>query len=267
MCFTTKERAYAAAASGSNDPGIFRSMWEIGRSPDFLRVAFLFVAITTVNGIFAQLGFYLNVYWVMGSALSGATLGAWVGMLGWGLSLACLPLVNLACQRFQKHQVLAFAILWMMIGTALKWWAVDPEHPEYQFVLPLFFATGIVSVYTVLPTMLADVTDVDELNHGVRREGMFGAVNAFLMKSAAAATPILSGLVLVLCGFDPQLEYDQSPDTIFWLRIMYSFVPAGLLLGTVVVLWKYPLTRERVQEIKAELRVRREQRAAEAAEA
>jgi GPH family glycoside/pentoside/hexuronide:cation symporter len=141
----------------------------------------------------------------------------------------------------------------MALGTALKWWAMNPEHPEYQFILPFFFSVGISMVFTVLPTMMADVTDVDELRHGLRREGMFGAVMAFLMKFTGTLTPILAGAVLVVSGFDASLEYRQEPETILWMRILYSFVPAGMLLVALVVLWRYPLTRERVAEVKASL--------------
>jgi GPH family glycoside/pentoside/hexuronide:cation symporter len=87
----------------------------------------------------------------------------------------------------------------------------------------------------------------------MRREGMFGAVMAFLMKLIGTFTPILAGAVLVISGFDPALEYEQHPSTIFNMRLMYSFVSAGLLLLALLVLFRYPLTREKVAEIKAEL--------------
>ncbi len=256
MCLYTRERTHGTLAQKRNPPNMFRSIFEIARNPHFLRVFALFTFISVINGVFAQMGFYLNVYWVMGSALSGATLGAWIAMVAWGLGLLSLPLINWACRRFQKHRVLAVSILWMSFGSALKWWAVDPEHPGYQFILPLFFSVGIASVYTVLPAMLADVTDVDELRHGARREGMFGAVNAFLMKMAGALTPIVAGAVLVLAGFDPGLEYRQSEHTILWMRIMYSFLPATLMLFVLLILWRYPLTRQRVAAIKTELALR-----------
>ena len=194
----------------------------------------------------------------MGSALSGAKLGAGIGMLVWGLGLIQLPLINWGCRRFQKHKVLRFAIIWMAIGTALKWWCMNPDHPEYQFILPFFFSVGISSVYTVLPTMMADVTDVDELNHDMRREGMFGAVMAFLMKLIGTLTPIIAGMVLVAAGFNPALEYEQAPDTILRMRLMYSFIPAFMLLFALGVLWRYPLTRERIMEIKDKLHQRHE---------
>ena len=250
MCMYVREKTCISTTKGKRT-GLLRSMGQVAGNRDFLRIFGLFTLIGLTNGVFQQLGFFLNVYWVTGSALSGATLGAWVSMLAWGLGFLTLPVVNWGCRKFQKHRVLQAAIVWMALGTALKWWAMNPEHPEYQFVLPFFFSVGISMVFTVLPTMMADVTDVDELRHGQRREGMFGAVMAFLMKFTGTLTPILAGAVLVVSGFDASLEYRQEPETIFWMRILYSFVPAGMLLVALVLLWRYPLTRERVAEVKA----------------
>lgn len=252
MCMYVREKTWVPTVK-SKRAGLLRSMWQVAGNLDFIRIFALFTLIGITNGVFQQIGFFLNVYWVTGSALSGATLGAWVSMVAWGLGFLTLPLINWGCRKFQKHRVLQASIIWMALGTALKWWAMDPEHPEFQFVLPFFFSVGISMVYTVLPTMMADVTDLDELRHGQRREGMFGAVMAFLMKFTGTLTPILAGAVLVVSGFDASLEYRQEPGTILWMRILYSFVPAGMLLFALVLLWKYPLTRERVAEVKAQL--------------
>lgn len=265
MFFKTRERTRATIKKAGERPNLFRSMWQIGRERDFLRILFLFVFIGLVNGIFQQIGFFLNVYWITGSALSGATLGAQVAMLAWGLGLILLPIIKWACDKFQKHRVLMFAIIWMAIGTGMKWWLMNPEHPEYQFILPFFFSVGIATVYNVLPSMMADVTDLDELKYGVRREGMFGAVMGFLMKLIGSITPIAAGVVLVLSGFNAELEYRQEESTILNMRLMYSFVPAVMLLLALVAIWKYPLTRERVAEIKDVLKRRHDAEDAEAA--
>lgn len=258
LFFKTRERTRATIKKSGERPNIFKSIFQIAKEPDFLRIFFLYSFIGMTNGIFANFGFFLNIYWVTGSALSGATLGAWVGMLSWVIGFAILPLINWACRRFEKHKVLGFALVWMSVGTAMKWWAMNPEHPEYQFILPFFFSVGIGSIFTVLPTMMADVTDVDELRYGIRREGMFGAVMAFLMKLIAAATPVLAGTLLVASGFEPALESHQSDSTILNMRLMFSLVPASMLLLALLALYKYPLTRERVQSIKESLRKRHE---------
>lgn len=255
MVMKTKERAPTTVKKKNSS--LLKAMWQTMCNVHFLKIFALYWLIGMTNGIFAQLGFYLNVYWITRSALDGAQLGAYVSMLAFGLSFCTLPLINWACMKFQKHTVLIASIIWMAIGTALKWWCMDPEHPEYQFVLPIFFSVGIAAVFTVLASMMADVTDMDELSTGERREGMFGAVMAFLMKIVSTLTPILAGLILVLSGFDPSLEYQQTEETIFNMRVFYSFVPAVMLLFSLVLLYKYPLSREKMRDVKEELYKRR----------
>lgn len=123
----------------------------------------------------------------------------------------------------------------MSIGTALKWVLVTPENPYLQFILP---------------TMMADVTDIDELRYGVRREGMFGAVMSLLSKMLGTIQPILAGLVLKIAGFNPLLAADQPDEVILRMRLMFSLVPACLML---FLLFRYPLTREYMAEVKAKL--------------
>jgi GPH family glycoside/pentoside/hexuronide:cation symporter len=247
--------------------GIIMSFVSLCRNPNFLRIVFLYNFLGIVQGMFLGLGTYLNIYWVMGSAGAGARIGAYVGTFVWVLGLINLPVLKWACGKFQKHRVMSWAVCLMAFGTFLNFFCMVKGHPEYQFITPIFFSVGIASYYMVLSTMMADVTDHDELITGFRREGMFGAVNAFIIKVIATVSAVLPGVVLVLSGFDAMLEYNQTPETIFRMRIMNSFVPAALTLFCLVVLYKYPLTRERVEEIKQVLRKRRADRAAlEAAE-
>ena len=56
----------------------------------------------------------------------------------------------------------------------------------------------------MVSSMVADVCDEDELKTGLRREGMFGAVNGFALKAALAVTALIGGLLLQFSGFDAE---------------------------------------------------------------
>ena len=60
-----------------------------------------------------------------------------------------------------------------------------------------------------------------------------------------------------MSGFDPALEFNQTAETIMNLRLLNSFVPGSLTLLCLLLLYKYPLNKQRVQDIKEELRLRR----------
>ncbi|MFP4068942.1 MAG: MFS transporter [Opitutales bacterium] len=256
MCWFVRERTETSVIK--KQPNLFRSMAQIARIPEFLRITALFIIGGLGMGLVAPVGFYLNVYWVMGSALSGATLSAWLGTMSWGLGILMLPVIKWACHKYEKHRVLAAAFCLMGAGNLLAWWAITPEHPYRQAILPFFFSVGVGSVFTVLPTMMADATDLDEYRNFTRREGMFGAVMGFIMKLIGTLVPLLAGVLVTISGFDPSLEYRQTAETIFNMRLMIVFVPFGLVLVSLLLLVKYPLNRTRVEAIKATLKERHE---------
>lgn len=261
MLKNSRERVVITSAKSG--PSFFKSIWLTTRNVHFLKILFLYVFIGLTNGIFVQLGTFLTIYWVFqGDALAGTTLSGYASTLATVLAFIALPAVNWACRRLQKHRALRFALIWMSVGTALKWILVDPAYPYLQLILPFFFSIGISSVYTILPSLMADVTDIDELQTGARREGMFGAVMSFMTKLLGTLQPLIAGTVLVLAGFDVGLGAHQTPETILNMRLMFSIVPAGLLLFALVALWRYPLTREYMAEVKATLIARRAQAAA-----
>jgi glycoside/pentoside/hexuronide:cation symporter, GPH family len=258
MVWFTKERLAATLTLNNRGPGIFKSIWLTAKNVHFLKILFLYQFIGYTNGIFAQLGTFLTIYWIFkGDALAGTVLSGYAGTLATVLAFLCLPVINWACKKLQKHRALRFALIWMSIGTALKWVLLDPAHPYWQLALPFFFSVGISSVYTILPTMLADVTDIDELRNGTRREGMFGAVMAFLTKITGTIQPVIAGSVLLISGFDIDLGANQTSATILNMRLMFSLIPASLLLLALIALWRYPLTREYMAEVKARLIVNR----------
>lgn len=256
MCLNVRERTQISTRKKRTN--FFKTVFNVMQNPTFWRVFFIYQVIGITWGIFLQFGFYLNIYWVMGSAGQGALLTSLVGSFAWALSLVALPVAHWASKKFEKHQVVMVAVGGMSVGTILQWWTVTPDYPYLQLVQPLFSSTGIVAFYAIMSSLLADVTDADELRFGERREGMFAAVQAFVGKMVGAATPVLAGLMLVLSGFQPEMEYNQSEQTILNMRLFYSIVPGCLLLVAALLLVKYPLNRARMAEIKAELRRRHE---------
>lgn len=259
MCFGIRERAYHPEVKRPAPPPLLKSIWLTAKNIHFLKILFLYVFFGFTIGIFTQIGSFLVLFWVFaGDIVQGGVVHGYASTLAVILGFASLPLIKWASDRYGKHRVLRWAIVWMSIGTALKWFFYNPQYPYLQLLLPFFFSVGIGSVYTILPSMMADVTDVDELNTGVRREGMFGAVMAFLMKALFAAQPVLAALVLILSGFDAALGADQPPGVFVRMRVLDAIIPAVLLLFALVALIRYPLTRERMEEIKVILARRRE---------
>jgi GPH family glycoside/pentoside/hexuronide:cation symporter len=75
-------------------------------------------------------------------------------------------------------------------------------------------------------------------------------------KAGNALGYFLAGQVLALTGFAAD-KVTQSPETIFWIRAMLAGIPiAGVCLAA-LFWWRYPLTQQKVAEIRQQLEARR----------
>lgn len=260
VAFHVRERKYhAAVAESSKRESFWKSAGYILGNRTYLRLLMIWTVFSLNMGIFAALGMYLNVYYVFGGdKAAGATLSGAVGTLGLCTSLAAIPLSTWCCRVLGKHVTLAAALWLYIVGSVLKWWCVNPVHPWLQLILPFFFSIGISSVFIVLSSMQADVVDLDELEHGGRREGMFAAVGGWIMKCGSALAVGLSGWVLVWTGFDVDLGGAQADGVFFNMRLCFSIIPAFGCLLALLAVRNWPLTRARCEEIQSLLVKKRE---------
>ena len=102
-------------------------------------------------------------------------------------------------------------------------------------------------------SILADVIDYDELETGKRREGAFAACQSWITKFGLALGAGASGWILAATGFDADLGGAQSAEAIFYIRFMLSSVPVVFLIGALFALWKFPLNKETMAELRLKL--------------
>jgi GPH family glycoside/pentoside/hexuronide:cation symporter len=232
----------------------------------FWKITTIYIVLSTMGALFEQFGQYVNVYYVFGGNMKAAAgLMALGGMIGTSCAMVGIPLVAWVSSRIGKHNALRLTVLLMMIGDVSRWVLYNPKYPYLMLLNPLFYSIGISATYTILSSMQADVVDVDELLSGQRREGMFGAVASVVMKSASALAITIAGFVLYMTGFNKELGGGQTAQTFLLMRIMFSFAPLSFLCVVQLLLCKYPLTAQRMNEIHVELKRRHAAAAAEAA--
>ncbi len=238
----------------------FKTIASIGDNRYFWMTLGVSMTLSSGLALFEQFGNYVTIYYVFGGdTLAGAKLGGWGNTLGVGLSILAIPLAQILCNRFGKHQVLKMALGWMLVGSILKWWCYNPEYPYLILVIPIFYSVGISSFWLILPAMQADVVDVDELHSSKRREAMFGAVTNLGFRFSGAVASGLMGYILNATGFVRDLAGEQAPETFFWMRFLYSFAMAFAILLSLLFLFKYDLTAGKMEEIRQVLQKRREQ--------
>jgi Na+/melibiose symporter-like transporter len=133
---------------------------------------------------------------------------------------------------------------------------------ESAFFLPLYFlVVGVMANFSIAstlvtgPSMMADVTDEDELRHGRRREGIFFGSLSFIAKASVGVGVQLSGVLLDLVGLVPGTAPEEVTASISRnLGLAYVFAVVLIIGAGLLVISRFDLSRERHGEIQAQLR-------------
>ncbi|MFM7119575.1 MAG: MFS transporter [Gammaproteobacteria bacterium] len=130
---------------------------------------------------------------------------------------------------------------------------------DLYWMMVVFFILGIgIGSFNALPAaMKADVVDIDRLESGEDRTGLFFSVWSLANKLVLA---FAAGLVLnLLALFDFQAAGNNGPDQIMALRVIFIFLPVFFYVLAFMVMWRYPITEERVREVQAALKAQAQQ--------
>ena len=188
-------------------------------------------------------------------------MGTITGISGvvWKISsLLALPLAVYLGNRVGKKQVF-FAALLLGGGASLgNWFLLTPKYPYLQLVFNFFIGPAMMCILLFMNSMIADICDLDEAEHGIRREAMFAAVNTWFTKIGISVSVAFSGIMVMATGFTLEDGCNQSIDTILRMRLLYILLPAiGMFVGA-ALMWGYPLSESVLNKAKKELKCRHE---------
>jgi len=206
----------------------------------------------------AQFAMFIIVYYLFqGDKVASGSWPAWFGTVSsMATAFLVIPVVTKLSEKTGKKNAFIIATLLSIIGYGLKWWGFNPANPWLMFMPIPFLSFGIGGLFTLMMSMTADVCDLDELNNGERREGMFGAVYWWMVKLGTALALLTSGVVLSLVGFDQNVDV-QTAESLTRLRIADILIPVVTALMAIAIVWKYNITEEKAYEIREALVERR----------
>lgn len=223
----------------------------------FRKLCFSTFLIYNAFNVVAGFSFFIVVYYLFNGDAEAA--GLWPTLLGSIGALATTFLVIPIVTRMSKSLGKKKAFLWSqgisVLGYIMLWFLFIPGKPYmFLFALP-FFSFGIGGLFTLMMSMTSDIIDIDELNTGKRREGVFGAIYWWMVKFGFAIAGLLTGAIMTLVDFVPDTVNSEA--SITGIRIFYSGLPILGTLGAMWIMRNYNHTEERALEISAELQSRK----------
>ena len=150
-------------------------------------------------------------------------------------------------------------ILWIIAQAGLYF--LQPGQLGLMYFLAVLAGFGVSTAYLIPWSMMPDVIELDELNTGQRREGIFYAFMVFLQKVALAVGLFLVGQALQFSGFIERIPGqpipEQGPSALLAIRIAIGPIPTLALIGGLILAYFYPITREVHAEILLKLHERK----------
>ncbi|MGE4488241.1 MAG: MFS transporter [Kiritimatiellales bacterium] len=202
----------------------------------------------------SNLGYYIVIYYIFGgekSELSGRLLFL-TGSCYHVATMLMIPLLTYVSKQIGKKATMLWSMAIAFAGAILTWFCYTPEAP-YLAILPAFTsAAGQCAIWTLVNAMIPETVDYDELRCGQRREGMFSAVYSWTFKLAVALALILAGYILSWSGFSPDIQV-QPEKTVFMMRLLFSAVPALVIVIGFILMTLYPISEERAYAFRREL--------------
>jgi GPH family glycoside/pentoside/hexuronide:cation symporter len=145
--------------------------------------------------------------------------------------------------------------IWIL--TELYFYTIQPGQYIQVLIIAIFAGAGVSVGYLIPWSLLPDVIELDELETGQRREGVYYGFFVFLQKLGLSLGLAIANFALEAAGYVNQEiggPLPTQPDAVLQaLRLFVTLIPAAVLLLSIPVVRAYPITREKHAEIKAAL--------------
>lgn len=192
-----------------------------------------------------------------------------------GMEEAAFPTVAIAVQgtalvmlfvwKFVSSKIGKKAVFYM--GTAI-WivaqaglFIIQPGQIRELYILASMAGIGVSVAYLIPWSMIPDVIELDELNTGQRREGIFYSFMVLLQKFGLALALFLVGQALEWSGFigrQPGEPIPVQPDSaLLAIRIAVAPLPTVVLIIGSVLAYFYPITKEVHADILEKLKAKK----------
>jgi len=226
-------------------------------------VKLIAVTFLIFNGFMLASAFtlYVVVYYVFGGdwGKSGTLLG-WFGTVSSLCTLGAISLTTWISTKIGKRKTFLITMCLAIFGYALKWVGYNPKYPYLLMIAAPFLAFHLGALFTMVPSMVADVCDLDELHCGTRREGIFSGIYWWIQKLGQAGASILSGFLLVWTGFNIAFGANQSTQTLFYMRLCDIGIPIVTSLVAIFIIMTFDLSEAKCHDVRMQVERKREDR-------
>lgn len=148
----------------------------------------------------------------------------------------------------------------MVAGLALYAFVTERTHSAVLFFATVLYNFGFSGPGFAIETIQPDITDVDELITGRRREGVIATFRSFVAKTVNSFMNGILGFSLRSFGYDVNKKEPalQAPRTVFGLRLIFTYLPILFGVLTWILVNRFSMTKEDHEEMQRVIREKHE---------
>jgi GPH family glycoside/pentoside/hexuronide:cation symporter len=197
---------------------------------------------------------YLAIYYVCGGNKEfGTSIQGIGGTIGTFWSFALLPFLKPISQKFGKRAALILGGSISLAAAVAQPFILNPRLP-YLMLIPALVVTPLTLISsTIANAVVPDICDLDELENGERREGLFTSVMGFMAKLEISLCTLIVGYMVTWAGLNLKLTTPQAPEVLsrlFWMAVIPNIV---FTLGAFLLTLKFPMTEATMMEVRRQL--------------
>ena len=179
-----------------------------------------------------------------------------------GTALVMLFVWSSISKRYGKKSVYFMGMgVWIIAQAGLFF--LQPGQVGLMYILAILAGCGVSTAYLVPWSMIPDVIDLDELNTGQRREGVFYSFMVLLQKIGLAVGLFLVGQALDIAGFLSTVPGQPAPiqpdSALLAVRFAIGPLPTIVLIIGMIFTFLYPITKEVHADILLQLSEKKRQ--------
>ena len=187
------------------------------------------------------------------------------------VSAISLPIWATLAKKYDKKLIYIIGAILLVITLSCFFFVPQSNREKeekldvniiYMLLISFFAGIGFGVMFFIPHSLFPEVIEIDELETGERREGMYYSFFVFFQKLGLALSLAMSNYILSLTGFIS--SNNENPVVIqpysakLALRIMVSFAPVVVLLISFIPLYFFPINKRLHEENLKLLREKKE---------
>lgn len=252
---TSKETVYREVAKVS----LKDTVATVRRNAPLLRLCASSFFYLTGQNVVSAMGIYIANDALAQYAGAGNWLASVVTIITTGAVLYVGPIGPLVTRRLgKKHGFMAACVVSILGGVVF---GLGDNLLIKLFGLFLV-GLGMATLNTMTWALEADTVEYGEYQTGIRTEGATYSAFSFVRKVGQAVGAAIASYALAYIGYDGAAEV-QAQSVLDGMEATVAILPAAFFAIAFLIMWRYPLTEARFQEILAGIQANRAKRHAQ----